>query len=107
MYSQHRMDGNLSQHMYSQHRMDVNLSQQIIVTINRYQAFPLTRLTPRHFCACPNTGRRFPTSYVLVFLCFSCLMGEEVVRLADIDGIVDNYCLNFLFKVLNNGYERS
>jgi hypothetical protein len=34
-------------------------------------------------------------------------MGEEVVRLADIGGIVDNYCLNFLFKVLKNGYERS
>jgi hypothetical protein len=27
---------------------------------------PLTGLTPPHFCACPQPGPGFPTSYVVV-----------------------------------------
>jgi hypothetical protein len=42
----------------------------------------------------------FLTLYFTVFLCLM-LWGEEViVRFVDIDGIVDNHCLNFLFLLV-------
>jgi len=57
---------------------------------------PLTGLPPPHFCACPNTGPGFPTSYVVVFLC-TMRRSEVFVRFVDICGIVYHLCLNFLF----------
>lgn len=35
----------------------------------------LTGLIPQHFRACPKPGPRFPTGYVVVFLC-SLILGE-------------------------------
>ena len=52
-------------------------------------------LTPPHLCACSNPG--FPTLYVVVFLTWTDLSWAMVVRIVDIDGIVD--CLNFHFMI--------
>ena len=60
---------------------------------------PLTCLTQPHFCVCPKLkpGPGFPTSYVVIFFVFNCLSRDVIVCFVDIGGIVDQYCLKFLF----------
>jgi hypothetical protein len=42
---------------------------QDVVKYSRYvSGILLTGLTPQHFCACPEPGPGFPTSYVMFFL---------------------------------------
>jgi hypothetical protein len=49
---------------------------------------------------CPMPGPGFPTSYVMDFLYVQLVEGRKViVRFVDIGGIVNHYCLNFLFKM--------
>ena len=67
-----------------------------------------------YLCACPviSDERKAPmseelddpciwpgflTSYVMVFILFSELRWEVIIRFADIDGIIDHHWLNFLF----------
>jgi len=54
----------------------------------------ITVLTPPHSCACPKQGPCFPN-----ITCFQWiqLRWEMIIRFADIGGIDDHHCLNFLF----------
>jgi len=58
---------------------------------------PLIGLALPYVCACPNARLGFLTSYVMVFVMFNELRLEVIVHFIDIGGLVDNYCLNFLF----------
>ena len=60
---------------------------------------PLTGLTLPHICACPTPGPGFLMSYVMIlFLMFSELRWEVIVRFVNISGIFDHHsCLNFFF----------
>jgi hypothetical protein len=46
-----------------------------------------------HLCACPNPGSDFLSAYVVVRFVCNDLRREVVVRVVDIDRIVDHYCL--------------
>ena len=52
---------------------------------------PLTCVILPRLCACPKSGSRFPTSYVVVLFMFNDLRREVVVRLVDTGGIVDHH----------------
>ena len=47
---------------------------------------PLTSLTLPHYCVCPKQGHGF-------------MSWEVIGHFVDIGGIVDHYCLNFLFMI--------
>ena len=61
---------------------------------------PLTGLPMPHFCACPEHGPRFATSYSRgLFFYVHHLRWEVIVHFVDIGQIVDHHCLNFLFMI--------
>jgi len=45
----------------------------------------------------PKSGSKCSTPYIVVGFVFNYLSAEVIVRLIDIDRIVDNHCLNFSF----------
>jgi hypothetical protein len=93
----------LQTHVNNKHILDdENWVWCKLIYQERRDGIPLTGLTPPHICACPKTGPGFSTPYVMVFFfwVFSELTWEVIVRFVDIGGIVDHYCLNFLFIIL-------
>jgi hypothetical protein len=48
----------------------------------------------------PMPGSGFPMPYVMVFYMSNDWRGGVVVCFVDIDRIVENHCLNFLFMIL-------
>ena len=94
---------NVQTHVNNKHILDdENWVWCKLIYQERRDGIPLTGLTPPHICACPKTGPGFSTPYVMVFFfwVFSELTWEVIVRFVDIGGIVDHYCLNFLFIIL-------